>query len=202
VTDGIVFVGPVGVMVRALAPHLQSKLTDPPVVVMDVLGRYAISLVSGHEGGANALALRVANLLGAEPVITTTTDASRTIIVGVGCRRGCRAEAIIKAVRESLDAAGLGPQQVRYLASVDIKRDEPGLVEAAKRLGMPLRLIAAEEIRACRRDFNPSPLAQEKVDLPAVAEPAALLAGRRTTFVLRKTIREGVTVAIARESCT
>jgi cobalt-precorrin 5A hydrolase len=64
VTDGIVFVGPVGVMVRALAPHLQSKLTDPPVVVMDVLGRYAISLVSGHQGGANALALRVANIIG------------------------------------------------------------------------------------------------------------------------------------------
>jgi cobalt-precorrin 5A hydrolase len=55
-TKGIVFIGPCGIAVRALAPLIKSKLSDPPVVVVDVMGRYAVSLLSGHEGGANDLA--------------------------------------------------------------------------------------------------------------------------------------------------
>ena len=200
-TDGMIFIGPCGVMVRAVAPHLQNKLSDPPVVVVDVHGRYAVSLLSGHEGGANNLSLRVANILGAEPVITTTSDAARTIIVGVGCRRGCAGQAIFEAVRWALGEVGVGADEVRFLASADIKTDEPGLKQAAIELGMPLRLISSDDIRACARDFSPTPLAGERVNLPAVAEPVALLAGRRTTLILPKTNRNGVTVAIARENC-
>jgi cobalt-precorrin 5A hydrolase len=199
-THGMVFIGPCGVMVRAIAPHLRSKLSDPPVVVVDVYGRYAISLLSGHEGGANDLSLTAANILGAEPVITTTSDAARTIIIGVGCRRGCSAQAIVQAVLCALSDVGAGVGEVRFLASADIKGDEPGLRQAAIELGMPLRLISSDEIRACNRDFSPTPLAQEKVNLPAVAEPVALLAGRRTRLILPKIIRNGVTVAIAQEN--
>jgi cobalt-precorrin 5A hydrolase len=65
---------------------------------------------------------------------------------------------------------------------------------------VPLRLIAAEEIRHTPRTFEHSAFVQEKVDLPAVAEPAALLAGKRTRLLLPKQILHGVTVAIARES--
>ena len=57
-----------------------------------------ISLVSGHEGGANDLALRLANLIGAEPVISTSSEALKRIIVGVGCRRGTCAEWIMAAI--------------------------------------------------------------------------------------------------------
>jgi cobalt-precorrin 5A hydrolase len=171
------------------------------VVVVDVHGRYAVSLLSGHEGGANNLSLRVANILGAEPVITTTSDAARTIIVGVGCRRGCAGQAIVEAVRWALGEVGVGADEVRFLASADIKTDEPGLKQAAIELGMPLRLISSDDIRACTRDFSPTPLAGERVNLPAVAEPVALLAGRRTTLILPKMNRNGVTVAIARENC-
>ena len=199
-TDGIIFIGPCGVMVRALAPLISSKLQDPPVVVMDVHGRWAVSLLSGHEGGANDLALAAANILGAEPVITTTSDAARTVIVGIGCRRGCAPQPIVEAVRWALGEAGIQPDEVRCLASADIKGDEPGLRQAAAELGIPLRLISSEEIRACPRSFNETPLARKKVNLPAVAEPAALLAGRRTTLILPKTKRNGVTVALARES--
>jgi len=63
-----------GIVVRELAPLLRSKHADPPVVVVDEQGRYAISLVGGHRGGANALAQRVAALLGGEPVLTTSSD--------------------------------------------------------------------------------------------------------------------------------
>jgi cobalt-precorrin 5A hydrolase len=200
-TEGIVFIGPCGVAVRAVAPHVKSKLTDPPVVVVDACGRYAISLLSGHEGGANDLAVAVGNILGAEPVVTTTTEAMKTIIVGVGCRRGCAAVAIIEAVEVALQKARVERGQVRYIASADIKEGEPGLTQAARDLGVPLRLIASEEIRACGRSFERSALVQEKVNLPAVAEPAALLAGRRTLLILPKIIHKGVTVAMARENC-
>jgi cobalt-precorrin 5A hydrolase len=186
--------------VRALAPHVQNKLSDPPVVVVDVHGRYAISILSGHEGGANSLALAVANIIGAEPVITTTSDAARRITVGVGCRRGCAAQNIVEAVRFALGEAGVGACDVRFLASADIKRREKGFIQAAAELGMPLRFIPSDEIRACSRGFSKTPLAMEKVNLPAVAEPAALLAGRRTTLILRKIKRNGVTVAVAREN--
>ena len=199
-TDGIVFIGPSGIMVRDLAPLLKSKYTDPPVVVVDVMARFAISLVSGHEGGANALAVTVANILGAEPVVTTTTDAAKTLMVGVGCRRGAAADAIVSAINHALAQIHADIDEVRFLASADIKKDEAGLVEAAEILGIPLRLIASEEIRSCLQSFNITPLAEEKVNLPAVAEPAALLAGRRTTLILPKIIKNQVTVAIAREN--
>ncbi len=200
-TDGMIFIGPCGVMVRAVAPRLRSKLLDPPVVVVDVNGRFAVSLLSGHEGGANDLSLTIANLLGAEPVITTTSDAARTVIIGVGCRRGCAAQSIIEAVRYALAKASIAPDEVRFIASADIKADEPGLKQAAAELGIPLRLISSDEIRACTRDFSSTPLAQKEVNLPAVAEPVALLAGRRTSLILPKTIRNSVTVAIAQENC-
>ena len=198
---GLVFFTPCGVALRAVAPHVQHKLTDPAVVVVDAGGRYAISLLSGHEGHANELALRVANILGAEPVVTTTTEALKTAIVGVGCRRGVPAKAIVTAVRRALSAARVRLSEVRLLASADIKAGEAGLLEAARLLGLPLRFISSEELRSTARFFARSEFVQKMVSLPAVAEPAALLAGRRTRLVLPKKAFCGVTVAIARESC-
>ncbi len=200
--QGLVYVAPIGVVVRAVAPCIRHKTSDPAVVVVDVGARWAVSLLSGHEGGANQLAMTVANALGAEPVISTTTEASKDLIVGVGCRRGAAADAIVAAVREGLSLAGCDSANVRMLASATIKAGEPGLWEAAKTLGLPLRLVPSEQIRQAALPFQHSDFVQEKVDLPAVAEPAALLAGRRTQLVLSRQILHGVTVAVARESCT
>lgn len=73
-TDAMIFVSSCGIAVRKIAPHVRSKQTDPAVVVMDELGKYAIPILSGHIGGANALAQMLAGKLGAIPVITTATD--------------------------------------------------------------------------------------------------------------------------------
>lgn len=72
--DGFVCIMASGIVVRAIAPLLQGKEYDPCVVVMDEKGRHAVSLLSGHLGGGNDLARRVAALLGGEAVITTASD--------------------------------------------------------------------------------------------------------------------------------
>lgn len=198
--EGLVYVVPCGVAVRAIAPHVQSKYTDPAVVVVDAGGRYAVSLLAGHEGGANDLAVQTANIIGGEPVITTTTEALKTLIVGIGCRRGVSAERIMATVRKALAEAGGRLEEVRYLASADLKADEEGLIRAARELQVPLRFVSGEDIRASTREFAPSSLAAEKINLPAVAEPAALLAGRRTQLILPRRIYDGITIAIAKES--
>ena len=72
--DGLVVFLATGATVRLLSPLLQDKATDPGVVCVDEARRFAVSLVGGHAGGANDLAELVADVLGAEPVITTATD--------------------------------------------------------------------------------------------------------------------------------
>ena len=197
---GLVYIAPCGAIVRAIAPNISGKKADPAVVQMDVGGRYAVSLLSGHEGGANDLAMRVANIIGAEPVISTTTEAAKNLIVGVGCRKGKNAESIIKAVKAALAEASAPIEMVRLLASADVKAEEPGLLEAAAALGLPIRFISSEEIRRPEFCFERSAFVEKSVNLPAVAEPAALLAGRRTSLILKKKKYDGVTVAIAKEN--
>ncbi|MHB9096212.1 MAG: cobalamin biosynthesis protein [Syntrophales bacterium] len=199
VCRGLIYAAPAGVVVRAIASLVRSKYDDPAVVVLDAGGRWAVSLLAGHEGGANALAIRVANILGAEPVVTTTTEALKSVIVGIGCRRGTPAERIVAAVNSALAEAGIAIGEVRLIASADLKADEAGLLAAAQALGVPVRFIAAAEIRASFRDFAHSDLVKERVNLPAVAEPAALLAGSRTRFISRKKAYDGITIALARE---
>lgn len=72
--DILVFVGACGIAVRAIAPYLISKTCDPAVLCVDETGKYVISLLSGHIGGGNRLALSVAGGIGAVPVVTTATD--------------------------------------------------------------------------------------------------------------------------------
>ncbi len=72
--DTLIFIGSAGIAVREISPFVKDKRTDPAVLCIDERGGFAIPLLSGHIGGANALALRLAAALGATPVVTTATD--------------------------------------------------------------------------------------------------------------------------------
>ena len=88
--DALIYVGAVGICVRTIAPYIKSKTRDPAVVVIDETGRYVIPVLSGHLGGANDLARRIARLTGAEPVITTATDLAHAFSVDAWARiQGC-----------------------------------------------------------------------------------------------------------------
>lgn len=81
--DQVVFFVSLGAVVRLIAPHLKSKDEDPGVLVVDDAAQFVIPVLSGHVGGANAMAEQVASLLGATPVLTTASDVGKTIPVDI-----------------------------------------------------------------------------------------------------------------------
>ncbi|CCK31042.1 precorrin methylase [Streptomyces davaonensis JCM 4913] len=242
-----------GAVVRLVAPLLGDKRTDPGVVCVDEGGRFAVSLVGGHGGGANELADEVAELLGAQPVVTTATDAvglpgldtlgfpvegdvagvSRalldgepvalkaelawplpalkvaqegaytvrltdrdveagerevvlrppSLVIGVGASKGAPAEEILALVHGSLE--GLSVRSVAHLATVDAKAEEPGIVEAARRLGVPLVTYPAAELADIEVP-NPSAHPLAAVGTPSVAEASALRDGGELLVPKRK----------------
>ncbi|MDG5802956.1 precorrin-3B C(17)-methyltransferase [Streptomyces ossamyceticus] len=262
-----------GAVVRLIAPLLADKGTDPGVVCVDEGGRFAVSLVGGHAGGANALAVEVGEVLGAEPVVTTATDAvgvpgldtlgmpvegdvagvSRalldgedveldleiawplpalppnvrrpapdapaerggpaivvtdrvldaggrptgdarvvlrppSLVVGVGASRGAPVDEVLGLIESALHDAGLSPRSLAELATVDAKADEPGLVEAAARLGVPLVTHSAEELATVEVP-NPSDAPLAAVGTPSVAEAASLVGGGELLVPKRKSKR-------------
>lgn len=84
--DGFICIMATGIVVRSIAHLLQSKKTDPAIVVLDEKGRHAISLLSGHIGGGNELAEKIAQLTGGEPVITTASDTLQLPALDLWCK--------------------------------------------------------------------------------------------------------------------
>ncbi|HLQ34613.1 MAG TPA: precorrin-3B C(17)-methyltransferase [Chloroflexota bacterium] len=186
----IVFFGAAGIAVRLIAPLLADKASDPAVVVVDDAGRYAISLISGHEGGANELARRVAAQIGAEAVLTTASEIlpDGELVLGIGCSSGASASQIEALARQALVRAGASIESVAELATIDLKRGEPGLLEFAARWHLPVRFFPARALEAVE---VPNPSA-------AVAEAAALL-GSGGELVVPKLASSNVTAAVARQ---
>jgi cobalt-precorrin 5A hydrolase len=212
-----------GIATRFVDGLLRDKHQDPAVVVLDEAGRYAVALVGGHEGGANVLAYRVANAVGAFPVVTTATEAMKPLVVGIGCRKGVSEEQIERAVLHALArcgvagpgggvGSGVGPgagagqdggagcnaglAEVRELATVDLKANEPGLLSFSQRHGIPLRVIARHQIEGRSWVSQPSEWVRQSVGLDGVCEPCALIASTRGRLVVPKTALDGVAVAI------
>jgi cobalt-precorrin 5A hydrolase len=199
---GLIFVMSLGIVNRVIAPLIQSKYTDPAVVTIDEVGRYVISTLSGHEGGANELTYLVSSLTGADPVVTTATESNRTIILGVGCRRGEKTEMVLEAIEKACEEVKIEPSEIRCLASAWVKRDEVAIYEAAKSLNLYTRFIPEWMIelyykthpQAARSEFVFS-----KIGVYGVAEPCAMLSGRNTELLLCRNY-DGVKVAVAREN--
>ena len=83
----LLFIGACGIAVRAIAPWVANKLNDSPVLVMDELGTYVIPILSGHVGGANELAVKIGEMTGSIPVITTATDLNKSFAVDIFAKK-------------------------------------------------------------------------------------------------------------------
>lgn len=273
--DAMVFVGSVGIAVREIAPHVRDKATDPAVISIDELGRFSVPLLSGHIGGANALALDLANALGAIPVITTATDINKKFSVdawaarkglviaslsrakavsaaileqdmplksdypivtnlpggvvladsgdvgirisvfkdepykqtlrlipkilhlGIGCRKGTPVETIREAVDEVLLEHNIDQRAIKCAASIDLKKEEPGLLEFCAEQMLPVQFYTAGELKAVPGEFTPSVFVQSITGVDNVCERSALIGAEK--LIVRKTALNGVTVALAAE---
>lgn len=147
--DALIYVGAVGICVRTIAPYIKSKTRDPAVVVIDETGRYVIPVLSGHLGGANDLARRIARLTGAEPVITTATDLAHAFSVDAWARiQGCAVE---------------NPGRIKYVSSKILSGDDIVIVSDFPISGeVPEHVIVrvfrdAESRNACIRGRNCCP---------------------------------------------
>ncbi len=190
--DCIVAYMPTGIVIRSICPYLRSKWVDPAVVVVDKPMRFAIPLIGGHHG-ANAVAERLKGL-GLTPVITTSAEFSEGLCIGIGCRKGISSEEILKAINSALNEIGASLEDVRLIATVDLKKDEKGLIEAVDRIKRPLMFVPAEEI-------NKMDVKETKaviVGVKNVAEACALFYSKKKELILPKRVYGGVTVAIAR----
>jgi cobalt-precorrin 5A hydrolase len=188
-----------GIAVRYLQGLLTAKESDPGVVVLDEGCRFAVSLSGGHEGGANQLAYRVANLMGAIPVITTATETLKPLVIGVGCRRGVSSEQIDSAIEHGLTSIQRSRSEVREITTIDLKQDEPGLKAWCDRNGIALRVISRELVQQRPWVTQPSDWVRKSIGVDGVCEACALLATFRGRLLLPKTIQDGVAVAIVEE---
>lgn len=271
--DALIFVGAAGIAVRAIAPHIRHKAADPAVVLVDESGRFAIPILSGHLGGANDLARKIAAQLGAVPVITTATDvrglfavdewakrqncrvrnpeaivhvSSKVLsggtagiyspwsisgrppehaalaaergcdikltvrresgdalclipaiaVLGVGCRRGASQTALERAFAELLETSGLDSLAFHQVCSIDLKRDEPGLLAFCQSRGLPLVTFSAQALRTVEGDFSSSAFVQSVAGVDNVCERSAVL-GSGGALIVKKHAGDGVTMAAA-----
>lgn len=279
----LLFIGASGIAVRAIAPYITDKLHDSPVLVIDEKGQYVIPLLSGHVGGANELAVFIAEKIGAAPVITTATDINnkfaidlfakknglnivnkngiakvsskvlggKTIsmsveqghlekdarlpkgielveypplqkvdivitsenrefetalllrpkeyVIGIGCRKGKEADRIENFIIKHLQKAGISPEQVFGMASIDVKKDETGIIVFSRKNRLNYITYTAEELVRVEGKFHTSEFVREQVGVDNVCERAALkMCGSDGRVVYEKQAEDGMTIAIAK----
>ncbi len=198
--DALIFIAALGIVARVISPCIKSKFSDPAVVAVDTAGRFAISMLSGHEGGANKLAFLTAGYLGAQAIITTGKETHKKFILGIGTRRGISSDKVKKAIKQAIKNKAVKLEAIRLAATVDLKKNEAGLIKACQDLDLPLIFISQENIRNFNGNISKSEVVRRHIGLDGVCEPCALLAGRRTKLILGKTAQNGVTVALAEEN--
>lgn len=278
---GHVFIFSTGIAVRLIAPLLKSKMTDPAVVVVDDNGTHAVSLISGHIGGANALAKKVAVILHARPVITTATDTNglpaidviakekklyietprnikrinmafltgepldlydplgliekelqgisvvkgssqapslekiycsheigsvsrETMVlrppvlsVGIGCNRGTGVEDIYDFLTQVFKEGDLSMHSIKGLSSIDLKKNEPGLLSLAEKMNLPLDFHTREVLNSVTSIETPSSMVEKHVGVKSVSEASAILSAVHGRLLISKKKNKDVTLAVA-----
>lgn len=266
--DAHIFVMATGIVVRKIAHMLKNKDIDPGVIVIDENINFAISLVSGHLGGANELTKKLSEKLGITPIITTSTDITgkiavdtlaqklkgqlksletakevtsyivdgkkvsillpknivksgsvdgvilvsnraeikitqiypKNIVLGVGCKRGTTKEIILGSIHEILKMNNISVKSLKHIATVDVKKDEIGLLEAAKILNLELIIVDREKIKTVDFKFVGSDFVRKTIGVGSVSEPCALLSSNQDgEFIVQKYIKNGVTISIYEE---
>ncbi len=263
-----------GILIRAVAPLLADKRTEPPVVSVSDDGAVVVPLLGGHHG-ANRLARDIAGALSGTAAVTTAGDVAlgvaldeppegwvlanpenakpammallqgggarisgpaaaqadwladlprgdeveiicttepcptpretdllfhpQTLTLGVGCARNCPPAELWDLVRDMLVESNVAPGAIRAVATLDLKADEPAVLELAKRLGAPLRLFDAAELEAeTPRLANPSDVVFAEVGCHGVSEAAALaVAGPDAVLTVPKEKSANATCALA-----
>lgn len=272
---GIIFIGACGIAVRAIAPYIRHKAKDPAVVVVDEGGEYAISLLSGHLGGANELTGKIASCIGAVPVITTATDNRRVfavdsfamknslyitdtakikeisgailngerigihseypmsgqlpegltcekqdkgisisaavidapfpltmhllpknLVVGIGCKKGVKEEIMYQRLLNLFSQHGLNMGRISKLCSIDIKKEEPGILKLVKKLEVSLVTYTAQELKQVSGTFTPSAFVESTVGVDNVCERSAALGSQYGKQLISKNSGEGMTLSV------
>ncbi len=197
--DGLVFVMACGIAVRMIAELIQDKYHDPAIVVVDDAWRHAVSILSGHEGGANELTYQVSAVLGCESVVSTASEVNKDLVLGIGCRRNLTAEEIISSTEEFARTEKIDPNRIRIAATINLKKRDTGLRQAMQKLSLPLVFIPEARINSTPAEFTESAASMRQIGVKAVAEPCALLAGRNADLIIPKRIHGSVTFALVRE---
>ena len=177
--DGIVAIVSLGAVVRLIAPHLKSKEVDPAVVVIDEAGKFVIPMLSGHLGGANALAGHLATALGAQAVLTTASDARETIGVDLlGRELGWRFEATHDEIVRC-SAAMVNDEPVALVQEAGSRDWWPNHANGRKG-PLPANVTLFERLEAVDLDRFAAVLWIAEREMPAAM--AARLAGRRVVY--------------------
>ncbi len=163
-----IFIMATGIVVRMIAPFIQSKMDDPAVVVIDDQGQHVISLLAGHIGGANDLTRKIAKILQVDPVITTATDVNDKLAIDVLAKEKklyIENPQAIKAVNMAL----LTDQQIRVHDPFAVLQD-----------GIPNSVSLTPDDRLKKDTAAAIYVDDKQIDLPAsvlVLRPATLVAG-------------------------
>ncbi len=185
--DGFIFIGSLGICVRCIAPNIKNKKTDPAVINVSEDGLFTQSVLSGHEGGANRLAEKTAEIIGATPVITTASETrGKALCVGLGSQRGIDSEEFVKSFEKELKKCGFSPANVCGLASASIKQSERAFAALAEKLKVPIRFYDEKTLIKIPKP-NPSGVVKRKTGTDGVCEPAALFLAGAKKLVVEKT---------------